>query len=190
MESIKQEDNRGIRADEDQEGGGFGVDDSRMREFIKNKYLFNQRKNQREEQEDESSVDDGNDDDRLSVTRTTRINTFNFIRVLNDTEVDLKFKLSYFAELIGNNLILPFINGMMLGFGEIAAREFVGYYFGLGPSRYRYRYKDNRHSEGFRSRKKSSDSNNASMSSLSLSASLIDKSAPKNLNDDRKNSDL
>ncbi|KAH8921892.1 hypothetical protein BT69DRAFT_1335190 [Atractiella rhizophila] len=35
---------------------------------------------------------------------------------------------------LGINLFLPFLNGVMLGCGEIFAREFLGVYFDYGPA--------------------------------------------------------
>ncbi|PLW11473.1 hypothetical protein PCANC_18442 [Puccinia coronata f. sp. avenae] len=64
--------------------------------------------------------------------------TLSLFTHLTDPNLTWKTKLGCFAATLGINFFLPFINGVMLGFGEIAAREFLGAYFGWGPAAYRY----------------------------------------------------
>ncbi|KAG0144075.1 hypothetical protein CROQUDRAFT_47822 [Cronartium quercuum f. sp. fusiforme G11] len=59
--------------------------------------------------------------------------TLSLFRHLFDPRLSWSRKLSCVAATMAINLMLPFINGVMLGFGEIAARELVGRYLGWGP---------------------------------------------------------
>ncbi|KAA1114994.1 hypothetical protein PGT21_028945 [Puccinia graminis f. sp. tritici] len=67
--------------------------------------------------------------------------TLSLFTHLTDPTLSWKTKLGCFGATLGINFFLPFINGVMLGFGEIAARELLGAYFGWGPAGYRYHSK-------------------------------------------------
>ncbi|KNZ46205.1 hypothetical protein VP01_747g11 [Puccinia sorghi] len=64
--------------------------------------------------------------------------TLSLFSHLTDPTLTWRAKLGCFGATIGINFLLPFINGVMLGFGEIAAREFLGAYLGWGPAAHRY----------------------------------------------------
>jgi len=64
--------------------------------------------------------------------------TLSLFSHLADPHLTWPAKLACFGATLGINFLLPFINGVMLGFGEIAAREFLGAYLGWGPAGARY----------------------------------------------------
>lgn len=59
--------------------------------------------------------------------------TLSLFRHLFDDRLSWSRKIGCMTATLAINLFLPFINGIMLGFGEIAARELVGRYLGWGP---------------------------------------------------------
>ncbi|OAV96064.1 hypothetical protein PTTG_26454 [Puccinia triticina 1-1 BBBD Race 1] len=72
---------------------------------------------------------------KISIAPSITLSLFTH---LTDPSLSWATKLGCFGATLGINFLLPFINGVMLGFGEIAAREFLGVYFGWGPAGYRY----------------------------------------------------
>ncbi|KAH9473571.1 hypothetical protein MJO28_000596 [Puccinia striiformis f. sp. tritici] len=74
-------------------------------------------------------------EDKITVAPLITLSLFTH---LSDPTLSWSTKIGCFSATLGINFLLPFINGVMLGLGEIAAREFIGAYFGWGPAGYRY----------------------------------------------------
>lgn len=72
-------------------------------------------KEQKEEDEKEKEKEIGDQSNDVAVTR---------VQVSPSPEYDIDFgRMGNFLVKCGINLVLPFVNGMMLGFGEIFAHE-------------------------------------------------------------------
>ncbi|KAH9814057.1 hypothetical protein DFH28DRAFT_1108318 [Melampsora americana] len=88
-------------------------------------------------QNDESSTSISEPNQSLNPTPIPSL-TLSLFRHLFDDRLTWDRKIGCITATLAINLFLPFINGIMLGFGEIAARELVGKYMGWGPLRELY----------------------------------------------------
>ncbi|EGG00078.1 uncharacterized protein MELLADRAFT_112193 [Melampsora larici-populina 98AG31] len=69
--------------------------------------------------------------------------TLSLFQHLFDDRLTWQRKIGCMTATLAINLFLPFVNGIMLGFGEIAARELVGKYFGWGIGPFKESYRTN-----------------------------------------------